>query len=122
MYISIIPRPCQSLLSVTVFGPHPCGNLTFRRRRDGVLFFPQCSDCSHRWEEKPLSGSEVAPKFDVELGIYQSLMDIWFNPDMETYREYEIDNTCGFGCTIYINETTGRKVLAHNSAYGCKRI
>ena len=119
---SPIARPCRTMLSISMYGAHPCGNLTHYRRRDGIFFPPCCADCAYEWEEKPAPKEPEESKFDVELGIYQSLMDIWFNPDMETYREYEIDNTCGFGCKIYINEVTGRKVLAHNSAYGCKRI
>jgi isopentenyldiphosphate isomerase len=111
------------MIAISPFGAHTCGNLTHYRRWDGFWFSPCCFDCGHGWEEKPLSGSEVADKkYDDELGIYQSFMDVGYNPDMHSYREYDIDNTCGYGCKIYINEVTGKKVLAHNSNYGCRKV
>lgn len=119
MYVSLIRRPCKTLLGISVFGPHPCGNLTHYRRRDGIFFIPQCYDCAHAWEEPPV----VEPKkYDLELGIYKSLYDRDVNPNYDRYREVEIDNTCGYGCKIYENETNGQRVLAHNSAYGCRKI
>lgn len=58
-----------------------------------------------------------SPLYDIELGIDEHLPQ-----DGETtWIEVEIQNDCGYGCKIYQNNKTGRRALAHNSAYGCKR-
>ena len=56
-------------------------------------------------------------RYDVELGIDEPLNH---NGD-GVWEEVEIDNDCGYGCKIYQHTKTGRRALAHNSAYGCKR-
>lgn len=37
------------------------------------------------------------------------------------FREIGIGNTCQYGCKIYGDPKSAVKVLAHNSAYGCKK-
>lgn len=60
-----------------------------------------------------------APLYDVELGIDEYLS---YSYDAEgVWVEVEIQNDCGHGCKIYEHSKTGRRALAHNSAYGCKR-
>ena len=57
------------------------------------------------------------PDYDHEIGI-----DEYLPYDEEgTWIEVEIQNDCGYGCKIYQHNRTGRRVLAHNSSYGCKR-
>jgi hypothetical protein len=46
------------------------------------------------------------------------------HPDPEIasrMREVAIDNSCGFGCKIYADPRSSVRVLAHNSAYGCRK-
>lgn len=59
-----------------------------------------------------------APLYDVELGT-----DEYLPQDMDggVWLEVEIQNDCGYGCKIYEHNKTGRRALAHNSAYGCTR-
>lgn len=55
--------------------------------------------------------------YDIELGI-----DEQFPTTTEgVWQEVEIQNDCGYGCKIYQHTKTGRRALAHNSAYGCTR-
>lgn len=55
--------------------------------------------------------------YDFELGI-----DEQFPETSEgRWEEVEIQNDCGYGCKIYQHTKTGRRALAHNSAYGCTR-
>lgn len=58
-----------------------------------------------------------APLYDIELGIDEYLpLD-----DEGLWIEVEVQNECGHGCKIYEHNRTGRRALAHNSAYGCKQ-
>jgi hypothetical protein len=44
------------------------------------------------------------------------------DPDVRArMREVGIDNTCGFGCKVYADPLSNVRVLAHNSAYGCRQ-
>jgi hypothetical protein len=55
---------------------------------------------------------------------YEVSHDEPITPDPEIrsrFREVEIDNRCGHGCKIYELPGTRVRVLAHNSAYGCKQ-
>lgn len=36
------------------------------------------------------------------------------------FREVRIDNRCGYGCKVYGDPRSNVRVLAHNSAYGCR--
>lgn len=68
--------------------------------------------------ERILYAEEMeAPLYDVELGVDESLK----YEDGGVWEEVEIQNDCGYGCKIYQHNKTGRRVLAHNSAYGCTR-
>lgn len=58
------------------------------------------------------------PLYDAVIGIHESLS----YKDGQIWEEVEIDNSCGHGCKIYQSSKTGRRVLAHNSAYGCTVI
>jgi hypothetical protein len=58
------------------------------------------------------------PMYDIELGIDEYLTT---QNDHGVWVEVEIQNDCGYGCKIYEHSKTGRRALAHNSAYGCKR-
>lgn len=54
-----------------------------------------------------------------EVGISEPL-----HPDpmvASRFVEIGIDNSCGFGCKIYADPMSSVLVLAHNSAYGCRR-
>jgi hypothetical protein len=58
------------------------------------------------------------PMYDIELGIDEYLTT---QNDHGVWVEVEIQNECGYGCKIYEHSKTGRRALAHNAAYGCKR-
>lgn len=73
--------------------------------------------CVERFKEVEIAAWLDEPYYDVELGIDESLNYIGDG----TWEEVEIQNDCGHGCKIYQHTRTGRRTLAHNSAYGCKR-
>lgn len=73
--------------------------------------------CLERFKEAEVVEWMDAPLYDVELGIDEPLNH---NGD-GVWVEVEIQNDCGSGCKIYEHSKTGRRALAHNSAYGCKR-
>lgn len=73
--------------------------------------------CVERFKEIEVQIWIDEPCYDHEIGI-----DEYLPYDIEgTWVEVEIDNDCGYGCKVYEHNRTGRRVLAHNSAYGCTR-
>lgn len=55
------------------------------------------------------------PLYDVELSHNEQ------PDDMGVWNEVENQNECGYGCKIYEHQRTGRRILWHNSTYGCRR-
>ena len=37
------------------------------------------------------------------------------------FTEVRISNECGYGCKVYGDPKSNVRVLAHNSAYGCRK-
>ena len=73
--------------------------------------------CVERFKEAEVTAWLDEPDYDHEIGIDEHLP----YDEEGTWIEVEIQNDCGYGCKIYQHNRTGRRVLAHNSSYGCKR-
>lgn len=59
------------------------------------------------------------PRYDQEIGVNTDLYSRNFNYAYDRFEEVELSD-CEYGCKIYVNQRTGHRVLAHNSAYGCR--
>lgn len=73
------------------------------------------------WDPDELDGEGnwVEPKdYDREASYNEPLS--WKIGDISTFREAGFGD-CGYGCKIYESDILGERVLAHNSAYGCRR-
>lgn len=61
--------------------------------------------------------------FDVESITYEVSHNEPVHPDPTIcvrFVEVAISNKCGHGCKIYADPKSAVRVLAHNSAYGCR--
>ena len=109
-------KPCIQALGYYVFGVKTCGVLTRNRVWSNRKLLPICKPCQDEYKEYLADLDE--PLYDVEIGINENLYTERFNATYDRYEEVELSN-CKFGCKIYENSRNGRRVLAHNSIYGC---
>jgi hypothetical protein len=52
-----------------------------------------------------------------EIGIRTALESLGLG---HQWTEFAMSD-CTYGCKVYQNDVTGERVVAHNSAYGCKK-